>query len=126
MRILAIDYGTKKIGLAVSNQKGTIAFPFGIVDNNKHLNSALQKIIQKEGIKKIVVGIPEYNKKTALYKEVEKFIKLLKQSTTTPVETEDELLTSETGRKKMSLTHFVRDTHDVAAQVILESYLKAY
>jgi RNase H-fold protein (predicted Holliday junction resolvase) len=90
------------------------------------VNSALQKIIQKEGIEKIVVGVPQYNTETPLYKQIQEFIKLLKQNTGTPVETEDELLTSEAGRKKMSLANGAGDTHTLAAQVILESYLKAY
>lgn len=126
MKHLAIDYGTKKIGLAVSNEKGTIAFPYGVIDSNKQAFSSLLKIIQKEGIKKIVVGVPQYNTETPLYKQIQGFIKFLKQNAAVPVETHDELLTSEMGRKKMSLTHFVRDNHDLAAQVILESYLKTY
>lgn len=126
MKHLAIDYGSKKNGLAVSNEKGTIAFPYGVINSDKQVFSSLLKIIQKEGIKKIVVGIPQYNTETPLYKQIKEFVAFLKQNTAVPVETQDELLTSEVGRKKMSRSNGAHDTHALAAQVILESYLKAF
>lgn len=59
MRFLGIDYGKKKVGLALSD--GQLASPFKIIaiDNLKHgLNKILQ-VIKSEQIEKIVIGIPE-------------------------------------------------------------------
>ena len=115
MKHLAIDYGTKRIGLAISNARGTIALPFGIFENNSALMTNLARIIKEEGIAKIVVGTPDYNKKTPLYKEIQRFIAELKSSLSLPVVSSDELLTSGRGKQK--------SRHDLAACLILESYL---
>lgn len=58
MKHLGIDFGEKKIGLAISNSSGTIALPFKIIDNNG-LDEVIEKInniIEKEKISVIVIG----------------------------------------------------------------------
>jgi len=121
MKTLAIDYGTKKIGLAVSNKGATIAFPFGVIDNNAQLIKTLKKIIRQEEIKKIVVGLPKYNRKTDFYYQTEKFINSLKAEFNIPVAIQDELLTSEAAKRlgdTQSKSH-----HNMAAMLILQEYL---
>ena len=125
MKILAIDYGTKKIGLAVSDKKGIIAFPFGVVENNPGLIERLKKIIKKEKIKKIVVGAPRYNPKTNFYYQIEIFLNNLKANFDLPIETHDELLTSKAAQKiKSDSTGKVKSDHDLAAMLILQAYLE--
>jgi len=58
MKHLGIDFGEKKIGLAISDSAGTIAMPFKIIDNNG-LDEVIEKInniIEKEKISVIVIG----------------------------------------------------------------------
>jgi putative Holliday junction resolvase len=57
MKIIAIDYGSKRIGLAVSDALQSIAFPLQTVDN-KDIIVFLKKYMQHEIIKKFVVGMP--------------------------------------------------------------------
>ena len=121
MKTLAIDYGTKEIGLATSNDKGTIAFPHSVIENNNALKS-IQQIVTKEGIEKIVVGVPEYNKETDVYKKITNFIQTLKTTLSIPIETQDELLTSQAAQKKSPQQ---KNRHDLAAQIILEDYLSS-
>ena len=121
MKILAIDYGTKKIGLAVSNQKGTIAFPFGVIHNNARLTKTLKKIIKQEEINKIVIGLPKYNPKTEFYYKTEQFINDLKSKFDIPVVIQDELLTSEAAKKITGVQS--KTKHDLAAMLILKDYL---
>lgn len=124
MKILAIDYGAKKIGLAVSDRKSRIAFPFGVVENNAELIERLKKIIKQEEIEKIIVGAPRYNPKTELYYQIETFTNNLKANFDLPIETQDELLTSCAAQKIKSNTDSkVRLDHDLAAMLILEDYL---
>jgi putative Holliday junction resolvase len=55
MKYLGIDYGTKKIGLAISDDNGKIAFPYSIIptaDKDKHM----EMVITKEKIGEIVIG----------------------------------------------------------------------
>lgn len=115
MKILAIDYGTKHIGLAVSNARETVALPFGVLKNDDSLIKSIARIVKEEGVGKIVVGTPDYNTQTPLYQEIQRFIAALKSSLALPVISEDELLTSGHGKQK--------SRHDLAACRILESYL---
>ncbi len=55
MKYLGIDYGTKKIGLAVSDENGKIAFPHSIIPTEGK-DKAIESLIVKEGIKEIVLG----------------------------------------------------------------------
>lgn len=115
MKILAVDYGTKHIGLAVSNARETMALPFGILENDKKLLNNLTRIVKEEGVGKIVVGTPDYNTQTPLYQEIQQFIAALASSLAIPVVSQDELLTSGWGKQK--------NRHDLAACRILEPYL---
>ena len=60
MKILSIDYGEKRIGLAVSDESETLASRFLTLENNSLKKSVegIKKIISEENIKKIVVGVP--------------------------------------------------------------------
>lgn len=124
MKILAIDYGAKRIGLAVSDKKNRIAFPFAIVENNTELIERLKTIIRQEEIEKIIVGAPKYNPKTELYYQIETFINNLKANFDLSVEIQDELLTSCAAQKiKFDATGKIKSDHDLAAMLILENYL---
>ena len=55
-RILGIDYGTKRIGLAVSDESGTVAFPREVVQNTKTAVEGIASIVNDEKIEHIVIG----------------------------------------------------------------------
>ena len=120
MRILAIDYGSKKIGLAISNPSGSIAFPFSTINNDKLLLKTLKKIFLTERVEKIVVGLPRYNKKTPLYQELKKFIENLYGALMISIVTHDELLTTQAAKK---ISERNKNRHDLAAMIILQDYL---
>ncbi len=56
MRYLGIDYGTKKIGLALSDEAGTMGFPHAIIPNDPRLLEAVRALITKEGVDAVVIG----------------------------------------------------------------------
>lgn len=56
MRYLGIDYGAKRIGIAVSDENGTIAFPRETIANMPGVIGAIKNIIEKEKIGFVVVG----------------------------------------------------------------------
>src|SRR3989338_5619571 len=76
MRYLGIDYGTKRIGLAVSDLNGRLAFPKEVVKNNGELMRKIGEIISKEKIAEIVVGesLDFAGLPNILQKEIEFFI----------------------------------------------------
>ncbi|OHB18806.1 MAG: hypothetical protein A2854_02990 [Parcubacteria group bacterium RIFCSPHIGHO2_01_FULL_56_18] len=56
MRYLGLDYGAKRIGVAVSDTDGGFAFPRETIPNDNTAIDRLQKLIKEEGIKAIVIG----------------------------------------------------------------------
>ncbi|WP_025209057.1 Holliday junction resolvase RuvX [Hippea sp. KM1] len=58
MRVLGIDYGTKKIGIAISDQTNTIALPHGVIDADEECFSKIEEIVRENNITRIVVGMP--------------------------------------------------------------------
>lgn len=57
-RILGIDFGAKRIGLALSDPLGILASAYAVVDNDKNVWKALSGIIRKENVDFAVVGMP--------------------------------------------------------------------
>ena len=101
MRFLGIDYGTKRIGLAISDENGTLAFPKEILANDIKTFENLAILIKKENIKEIVVGesVDFSGKLNALSGRIEVFILELKEKFNLPVHKQKEFLTSVEARK---------------------------
>lgn len=91
MKYLGIDYGIKRVGLALSDETGTIARPFLVLKNTNNLVSDIEKIIQSEQISAIVIGGSEGNK---IESEINEFIGQLSLVTLLPIEKITEAFTS--------------------------------
>ena len=100
-RFLGVDYGTKRIGLAISDENGKIPFPKEILPNDFHTFDRLDVLIAKENIKEIVVGesVDFSGKLNALSGRIEIFILELKEKFNLPVHKQKEFLTSVEARK---------------------------
>ena len=101
MRFMGIDYGTKRIGVAISDENGVLAFPKEIVENDSRTFDRLQDIIKKEAVKEIVVGesVDFSGKLNALSGRIEVFILELQEKFKLPVRKQKEFLTSVEARK---------------------------
>ena len=88
MKYLGIDFGTKRVGAAVSDDAGTIAFPRETIANDAKLVPHLNKLVEEENIEAIVVGDTRSHggAENPVSTEAEKFIKALEQTTGLPVE----------------------------------------
>ncbi len=53
---MGIDFGTKKLGIALTNEGGTMAFPHSVIPNDGKLLQTLEQLIEKEGVAEIVIG----------------------------------------------------------------------
>ena len=95
-RFLGIDYGTKRIGLSISDENGQIAFPKEILANDLNTFDKLCALINREDIKEIVVGesVDFSGKLNALSGRIEVFILELKEKFDLPVHKQKEFLTS--------------------------------
>lgn len=100
-RFMGIDYGTKRIGISISDENHTLAFPKEIVLNDKNTFKKLNDIVKEENIKEIVVGesVDFSGKLNALSGRIEVFILELKEKFNLPVYKQKEFLTSVEARK---------------------------
>ncbi|MDO8521697.1 MAG: Holliday junction resolvase RuvX [bacterium] len=87
MKYLGIDYGAKRIGIAVSNSEGTIAFPRTTIENNARLLESVIHLIADDKIEFIVVGDTRSfsNLENPVTKDAGSFVARLKKKTSLPV-----------------------------------------
>ena len=134
MRFLGIDYGTKRIGVAVSDENIILAFPKGILPNDLNIFKNLEEILKTENVSEIVVGesVDFKGQENVVSKEIEIFISELKNKFNLPVHKQKEFLTSvedrgEGGKEKNNDRKIKREgskkIDDSAAALILQRYL---
>lgn len=128
-KILAIDYGEKRVGLATAIVELKVALPFGIIENKgvKKLIADISEICRKEGITQIVVGFPIGlgGAKTKQTEKTEKFIVALKEKIRISVEIQSEIFTSRQARGIFKDAGVKKKRIDEsAAALILTDYLE--
>ena len=128
-RILAIDYGRKRIGLAISDEVGLTGQPLAaIVRKNRRTDLArLRDIVKQQGVGAILIGLPLHmsGKSSEMATEATGFAARLKNEFGLPVKLRDERLTSweaeqmaaELGLRKNA------DIDSLAAAILLREYL---
>ncbi|MBU6382959.1 MAG: Holliday junction resolvase RuvX [Verrucomicrobia bacterium] len=129
-RIAAIDFGLKRIGLAVSDAKRKIALPVNVVEGGKKALHNIRESLPLKEIDLILIGLPiEMNgKKGAMAAVVEEFAKMLHDALGIPIQLVDERLSSkgaDTQLKEISLNRKSRSEKIdmVAAMLLLQTYL---
>ena len=88
MKYLGIDYGAKRIGIAVSNSEGTLAFPRATIENDARLFESLKRLITDEKIETVIVGdtLSFSNLRNPVTKDAENFVVRLRKEISLPVE----------------------------------------
>ena len=131
-RTLGIDYGEKRIGLAISDPLGIIAqsLPTLIVTKNQDIISEIKKLIKENEISAIVLGLPKNMDGTLgeVGKKVMEFGKELSQKINIQVEFWDERLSSVESLKiirdeKRKIKHKKDLIDKISASLILQGYL---
>lgn len=131
-RVLGVDYGSKRVGVAVSDPTQLIASGVGTLTNDGMLLERLSGIIRTHEIVRVIVGMPysEDGGKGVKAVEVDRFIERLGRMVAVPIETWDESNSSvranevfrETGMKRKKRQQKSR-VDEMAARVILQEYL---
>ncbi len=133
-RLLGVDYGTVRIGLAISDPERTIASPFATYTRGSPAQDAryFKKVIEEEGISELVVGLPVHLDGREGQKAIEAraFAQWLAELTGVPVRLWDERYTTVEAESHLwsaGLTHKRRKARrdQVAAQILLQSFLEA-
>jgi len=125
MKYLGIDYGDKKIGLATADLETKIASPYKILFNNQNIISDIKNVCLNEEIDKIVIGLP-ISLKGTMSKQTEnviKFISKLRKNIDLEVIEQDEKYSSQYAQRLLRETKAKHLDDDVAAMLILQSYL---
>ena len=133
-RILAIDYGRKRTGLAVSDTMQIIANGLTTVPTHELLDF-IAGYVQKEPVERIIIGLPKQmnNEVSENMKDIEPFVRLLKKKIPEmPVEFVDERFTSvlahrtmlEAGLKKKDRQNKAL-VDEISATIILQTYLES-
>ncbi len=122
MRYLGIDYGTKRVGIAISDEGGTIAFPYAILENTKGLVGEVKTICAHEDVSSVVIGesVDYKGAPNIVKKEVDRFIVDLRMAVNIPIIEEREFLSTQQARFYQTKRKHVDDS---AAAIILQSYL---
>ena len=129
-KILALDYGDKRTGLAISDDQQLWAFGRGVVSGRPDvLLNEIEKLVQAEAVDRIVVGLPVSLKQRGSTgvqaKRVKAFVEQLKNRFHLPVDLEEERLTSVLGRRLNRQAGKRNPSDDeAAARLILEGYLE--
>ncbi len=131
MRYLAIDHGLKRTGLAVCDPSETIVSALSVIEGSKDVISDVIKIVEKENIESIVIGLPLNMDGTAggQAKIVRAFAEQLNQRTKVDIYLQDERLSSFAASEKldqMEMSHKMKKKKldALAAAQILEAFLE--
>ncbi len=133
MKYLGIDFGIKRVGLAVSDPQGKMAFPLKTIhrSSREKLFEELISTIERERIQAIVLGLPRspHGENSLTCRQVLNFRQSLERRTNVPVFTVNEALTSYEGQKilesrKKRTARRDGQLDQVAATLILESFLE--
>lgn len=123
MKVLALDYGSARTGVAVSDATGTVARPLGVVEQAA-TGEGIRRLVEiavREDAQEIVVGLPLTlrGERGEQAEETERFVRLLREALDVPVATFDERFTTDLAES--APTRAEEDA--VAAAHLLSSYL---
>jgi putative holliday junction resolvase len=124
VKVLALDYGSARTGVAVSDPTGTLARPLEVVENASAPAGLrhLAELVEREGVERIVVGLPVTlrGERGAQAEETEAFVSALRAVTEVPIESFDERFTTKLAEAQPSEA----PPDAVAAAHLLSTYLE--
>ncbi|MCI5051803.1 MAG: Holliday junction resolvase RuvX [Simkaniaceae bacterium] len=130
-RIVAIDYGRARIGIALTDESQIIASPFKAVKGGKEgVKNVLSALADKGEIEEFVVGLPLHmsGQESEMSKEARAFAEKLKEASSRPVHLFDERLTSSGVDRLMmggglNRRERAKKSDELSASLILQTYL---
>lgn len=126
MRLLGIDYGTKRIGIAMTDEEGNMAFPKATLANDRHFFRSLRELIEGGGVERIVIGesLDRDGKPNEIMQKIRALAMKIERELNIEVEYETEMYTSEAAKRLQGEDFYKNDLLDAsAAALILNSYI---
>lgn len=131
MKYLALDFGEKRIGVAVTDEEGIIARPLLTLEVSEMLMSDLGKVIEDECPKKVIFGIPRHmnGEEASSAIKIREFAEGVSHELGVEVDFQDETVSSIEAEKRLAESGIEKEkikekVDQEAAAVILEDYLK--
>ncbi|MFM2424055.1 MAG: hypothetical protein RLZZ70_444 [Candidatus Parcubacteria bacterium] len=122
MRLMGIDYGTKKVGIAFTDEGGNMAFPHVVVPNTPKLLDVIVGLLQEKQVGAVVIGhsLDKTGKPNAVHAAVEGLMLDITLQTGIPVHLEPEQFTTQAA---IQLQGKNAQTDASAAALILDGFL---
>lgn len=130
MRYLAIDYGEKYTGVAISDEDGVFSFPLVMIEEDSPivLCGKISDICAKESVEKVIVGFPATKIEDRISAKVKKFKGILQDNLSLPIEFFSERGTTQLAQNELSgmrSPKLKRLENQVAAAIMLQDYLNS-
>ncbi|RAP29803.1 Holliday junction resolvase RuvX [Candidatus Marinamargulisbacteria bacterium SCGC AG-343-D04] len=129
-RVLGIDFGTVRIGIAISDPLGMTAQPKPFIKQSETSFSEIIQLVNDYDIKTIVIGLPKHTRggHTKKSEEVAEFSEKLKEHITIPIVFRDERFSTQAASKQLSVTGLNQKKQKTkidsqAAAFVLQGYL---
>ncbi len=121
-RLMGIDYGKKRVGVAFTDEQGKMAFPHEVIKNDDDLLKKVFKLIEEKKVSEIVIGhsLDKEGKPNAIQQQVEAFMLDITLELGLPVHLEPELYTTQAALRLQGRNEM---TDAAAATLILDNYL---
>jgi len=125
MRIIAIDYGEKRIGVAVGDTRTRVAVPLKVIEVRRDAAAAVARVLREESAAEALVGLPVSLNGThgPQVAQVEAFIKELSALSNIPIRPWDERLTTVEAESRLRGAPKGTRVDALAAAIILQAYL---
>jgi putative Holliday junction resolvase len=122
MRYMGIDYGTKRVGIAISDSENKFAIPHSVIENSKKLLENLNDLLCQNDVDVVIMGESKNFKgeENAVMKEIKEFKDKIENNLQKKVIFEPEFLTSHQAEYFQGKTALLDAS---AAAIILQSYL---
>ena len=125
MKYMGIDYGSKRVGIALSDELHTLAFPHSVIENTQTLVSDVIRLCKDHSVGLIVVGESKNFKQEEnhIMKDIKPFVEEIKKQSGIDVVLHPECLTSQQA-ERLQGAHAMLDAS--AAAIILQSYIDTH
>jgi putative Holliday junction resolvase len=122
MRKMGIDFGSKKVGIALTDESGSMAFPHAVVPNDQRLLKTIVALVQERNVGEIVIGhsLDKEGKENKIHTLVEGFILDITLELGIPVHLEPEQYSTQ---QALRIQGRNAQTDAAAAAIILDSFI---
>lgn len=125
MRLMGIDYGTKRVGIALTDEGGNMAFPHIVLDNDDKLSKRIEALVGERSVKEIVIGhsLDRNNVANTVQADIDELILDLTLATGLPIHLEPEQYSTQAALRLQGRTG---QTDASAAALILDAYISKH